>query len=133
MHNRMASVSNGFVNPSIYRAIIAPEGISMHSQPSCPSPCNTAIGSLLAIGIIVIVSDMTIATGVARDVIAAVGQHLVILGTIRRTRSAHMLDQECLRCQDSHRAKARPRRGAFPALKDNTAMRSVTSGRVIIY
>jgi hypothetical protein len=105
----------------------------MHSQSPCSSRCNTAIGSLVTIGIIVIVSDMTIATGVARDVIAAVGQHLVILGTIRCTRPAHMLDQECLRCQDSHCARARRRRGAFPALKDNTAMRSVASGRIIIY
>jgi hypothetical protein len=105
----------------------------MHSQSPCSFRCNTAIGSLLAIGIIVIVSDTTIATGVARDVIVAVGQHLVILGAIRRTRSAPMLDQECLRGQDSHCARARRRRGAFPALRDNAAMRSVASGHIIIY
>lgn len=105
----------------------------MHSQSPCSSRCNTAICSLLAIGIIVIVSDMTIATGVARDVIVAMGQHLVILGTIRRTRSAPMLDQECLRCQASYCAGARRHRGAFPALKDNAAMRLATSGRIIIY
>jgi hypothetical protein len=105
----------------------------MHSPPPCPTRCNTALGSLLAIALIVIVSDITIATGVARDVIAAVGQHLVILDIIRRTRSAHMLDQEFLRCQDSRRARSHRRCDSFPALKDNTAMRSGASGHIIIY
>jgi hypothetical protein len=105
----------------------------MHSSPPCPSRCNTALNSLLAIGLIVIVSDITLAAGIARDVIAALGQHLVILSTIRGTRSARMLDQERPRCQDSHSARVRDRCGDFPALKDNTAMRSVASGRIIIY
>jgi hypothetical protein len=59
----------------------------------------TAIGSLLAIALIVIASDITIATGVARDVIAAVGQHLVILNTIRT------LDQLACSIRSAHGAK----------------------------
>lgn len=105
----------------------------MHSQPVCRSRCNAAIGSSLVIGLVVIVSDVMMAAGVARDVIAAVGQHLVILSTIRRARSAPLLDQECPRCQDSRRMRSHRRRNSFPALKDNAAMRSEASGRVIIY
>jgi hypothetical protein len=108
-------------------SIIDRKGISMHSPPSCPLRRNTAIGSLLAIALIVIAGDITIVTGVARDVIVAVGQHLVILGAIRRTQSAPMLNQ------DSSSVRSHRHRGAFPALKDNTAMRSVASGRIILY
>jgi hypothetical protein len=114
-------------------SIIEPEGIFMHSSSPCPSRCNTALGSLLAIGFIVIVSDITLAAGIARDVIAALGQHLVILSTIKGTRSARMLDQERPRYQDPRSVGVRGRRGDFPALKDNTAIRSGASGRLIIY
>jgi hypothetical protein len=106
----------------------------MHSQPPSPPRCTAAIGSSLVIALIVIVSDITIAAGMTRDVIAAVGQHLVILGgSTGRTRSAHVLDQQCPRCQDSPRVRSHRRRGSFPALKDNTAIRSGASERIIIY
>lgn len=106
----------------------------MHSQPPCPPRPTAAIGSSLVIALIVIVSDITIAAGMTRDVIAALGQHLVILGgTTGRTRSAPMLDQQCPRCQDSRRMTSHRRRGSFPALKDNTAMRSGASESIIIY
>lgn len=52
----------------------------MHSQPPSPPRCTAAIGSSLVIALIVIVSDITIAAGMTRDVIVALGQHLVILG-----------------------------------------------------
>jgi len=106
----------------------------MHSQPPSPPRCSAAIGSSLVIALIVIVSDITIAAGVTRDVIGAVGQHLVILGgSTGGTRSAHMLDQECRWCQDSRHMRSHRRRDSFPALKDNTAMRSGASESIIIY
>jgi hypothetical protein len=105
----------------------------MHSSSPCPPRCHTALGSLLAVGLIVIISDITLAAGIARDVISALGQHLVILGTIRGTRSARMLDDERPRCQDPRSARVHSRCDDFPALKNNTAMRSVASGRIIIY
>ena len=107
----------------------------MSSQSSFLSRCTAVIGSSLAIGLIVIVSDVVIAAGVAHDTIAAVGQHLVVLCTsTERIRAARILNQKCPRFQDTARpVKSHRRRGAFPALKDNTSMESVTSGRIIIY
>jgi hypothetical protein len=60
----------------------------------------TAIGSLLEIALIVIASDITIATGVARDVIVAIGQHLVILTTPSGT-----LDRLACSIRSAHGAK----------------------------
>jgi hypothetical protein len=99
----------------------------MCSRPSRPSRCHTAIGSLLVIGLLVIASDVMITAGLARDVIAAVGQHVVLLSTIRGARSAPMHEQE------SGRVRSCSRRGGFPALRDNAALKSVTSGRITIY
>jgi hypothetical protein len=106
----------------------------MHAQPPCSPRYIAAIGSSLVIVLIVIASDVVISAGVVRDVIVALGQHLVILGTTTdRTRSPHTLNQECPRCQNSRPVRSRRRRSAFPALKDNIAMRSVASGRITIY
>jgi hypothetical protein len=102
----------------------------MHPQPSS-SRVNAVIGTSLATALIAITSDIAISAGVVRDVITAIGQHVLILGAIWRTQTPHTLNPECTKCQRSCRRVSRPGHTRFPALKDNAAIRSGCSGTVI--
>jgi hypothetical protein len=82
------------------------------------------------IGLIVITSDVVIAAGVVRDVITAIGQHLVVLGSatwhIRSTPNP-----VCTRCQRPHGDVSWFDYHRFPALKDNAELRSGCAGGII--
>jgi hypothetical protein len=106
----------------------------MHPQPPPSLRFTTVISTSLLIALIVITSDLTIAAGLARDVIAAIGQHLVALGSATwHTRPTQTFNHECPRCQNSHRDRSHPLNASFPAFKDAAATRSSCLNGIIIH
>jgi hypothetical protein len=106
----------------------------MHPQPLPPLRFTTVISTSLLIALIVITSDVTIAAGLARDVIAAIGQHLVALGSAAwHARPTQTFNQECPRCQSSRRDRPHPFNDSFPAFKDATATKASRLNGIIIH
>lgn len=86
------------------------------------------------IALIAATSDAMITAGLARDVLAAVGQHLIVLdGAAWHTRSTPMVGQECTRCQGLRRKVARSCYANFPALKDKAAARTGHLNSIVTY
>lgn len=86
---------------------------------------TSVVGASVVVGLIVAASDRAIAAGVARDVVIAIGQHIVVWGSLLwRSRSTHMFNPMCTCCPRPRRKVPRSGYGGFPALKDNTTIRA---------